>query len=501
VTKKQVRNSGQFVPGKSGNPAGRPPRESVRHDAVYNEYTGHGTTDDPTTFTRHYTRPVSETEAIDLRRGSWLARRILEDLPNDCFRKGYTLKLPDKETAEAVMTCAETLGVNAKLAEAGAMADTVGGAALFPVLDGALGDLSTPLDLDDAPRILSVRAIHLLESRELVPVTWYGDIAHPKFRQPELYRLSSLGSGTARISHALIHESRLAIFPGKRVSFEQQPGQPWGWGDSKLTPVRDVIFNFGLAWGSASAVLRNFAERIIKVKDLMKIKATRGGEAALENRLRYADRFRSTLRGQLFDSEDSIETLIDSIAGMPDLLVQFANVVCAAAEEPMKRLFGLSSEGFSSGEFDDSGWRERVESEQVRTYTSPVEWLLRLIMLSTDGPTGGDEPDVWSVEWKPLKHQSEKEVAETRKLVAETDEKYVDMGLPVERLFEDRFGGDTFSMETTFNAAEFRKQQAEREKMAAEIAAAQQQGAEDDPPPGEPDKPSTADDQDDDRTP
>lgn len=462
--------------GPSPNPSGKS-KSAVRTDAVYNEYTGHGTEDDPSSFTRHYTVPVSETEAIDLRRGNWLARRIVEDLPTDCFSKGYTLNGFDKDTSRALMIAAESLGVNMKASDAGAMENTVGGAALFPVLDGAVGQLHESLDLDDGPRIIAVRAIHLLESRELIPNTWYGDITSPKYRQPETYRLQSLAAGYASSTGSIIHESRLAIFPGKRVSVEQQPNQPWGWGDSKLTPVRDVIMNFGLSWGSAAAVLRNFSERIIRVKDLIKIRQNKGGDAALDAMVRRSNRYRSSLRGQLFDDSVTVETLIDSIAGMPDLLLQQAQVVAAAAEEPMTRLFGMSPAGMNAtGEHDMKSWIARVVLEQTYKYTTPIEWLLRLIMLSTDGPTGGDEPDVWSIEWKPLENQNEKEVAETRKIVAETDEKYVDMGLPPERVLEDRFGSDKYSMETTFNLAEFKKQQAERDKMAAEIAAAQVTG-------------------------
>src|SRR5690606_3713217 len=116
-------------------------------------------------------------------------------------------------------------------------------------------------------------------------------------------------------------------------------------------------------------------------------------------------------------------------------------------------------------------------SDQRIKYTSPVEWLIRLILLSADGPTGGVEPDVWPIEWKPLKHQSEKEIAETRQLVAEADEKYVDMGMPVDRLLEDRFGGDTYSMETTFDRAEFERQRVERERHAEEMRAAEIEAA------------------------
>lgn len=463
--------------GPSPNPSGK------RLDAFVNEYTGHGTADDASQFTRHVTRPVSEQEAIDLRRGNWLAKRIVELRPEDCFRKGYTIKTDDKDTSERLMAMLEAACVSKKLVAAGQMEATVGGAALFPVLDGAIGDLAEPLDLDDSPRLLSVKAIHLLESRELQPESWYDDITHPKFRRPERYRLCALsGGGSVRTTHVVIHESRLAVFPGIQVSSEPQPGQPWGWGDSKLTPIRDVIHNFGLSWGSVAAILRNFGERIIKIADLNKILAARGGEAALAKRLRFADRFRSTLRGQVFSADDEVETLLDSTTGLPDLLLQLAQVVSAAAGEPMTRLFGMSPGGMNAtGEYDQQMAHELIANEQAQKYTEPLEWLIRLFMLCADSPTGGREPDVWSIEWKPLKQQSELEIAQTRKLVAEADEKYYAMGLPAERLLQDRFGGDTFSMETTFDAAEFRAQQEEEQRLAEEMRAAERAAAEGEP--------------------
>lgn len=457
------------------NPDGRAGKV-VRTDAMVNPYTGHGTADDARVFTRHHTRPVSETEAIDLRRGNWLAKRIVEWLPGECFRKAYTLKLDDKETAEAVMTVVESMGINKKCVEAGCVENTVGGAALFPVLDGAIGDLGEPLDLDDGPRIIGIRAIHLLESRELQPLTWYDDIMHPKYRMPSRYRIGALSSGGAiRMTHAVIHESRLAIFPGVRVSIEQQPGQPWGWGDSKLTPVVDVIQDYGLAWGSAATILRNFSERVQAVTGLMKILSTRGGGAALRENLKELDRVRSTLRTRVVDAEAAVTEQSKSVSGLSDMLIEMAQVVCAAADMTMPRLFGRSAGGLTAtGEGDANIDHDKIATEQTSKYTDPVEFLIRLILLSAEGPTGGKEPDVWSVEWRPLKQQSEAEIATTRKTVAETDQIYVDMGLPAEKLLEDRFGGDTFSMETTFDAAAFAKQKAADEAAAAEVQAAMQ---------------------------
>lgn len=458
----------------SVNPNGRAGASQVRTDGIYNPFTLHGTVDDARSYTRHVTRPLLDEQALDLRRGNWLAKRLVEWLPADCFRKGYVLKLPSKDDAEALMALVESLGVNQKIVQAGQMEDTCGGAALFPVLDGATGDLSEPLDLD-SPRILSLKAIHLLEPRELQPLTWYEDITSPKFRMPERYRVWTLGR-SSRATGTVIHESRLWVFPGVRVSAEDQPGQREGWGDSKLTPVTEIINDFGLAWGSAATILHNFSERVQKVDGLMKILAQRDGEALLLKRRRAQDKGRSTLKTEVIDAADDIVQQSMSVAGLPDMLVQFAQLVSGAGDIPMTRLFGMSPAGMNAtGEFDLLGVHERVATEQTKKYTAVVEWILRLIMLSAEGPLGGQEPDVWSIEWKPLKQQTESEIAQTRKLVMETDQGYVDMGLPAEGVLRDRFGGDSYSMETSWDEAAFKAQKAADEAAAAEAQAAMQQ--------------------------
>jgi hypothetical protein len=88
-------------------------------------------------------------------------------------------------------------------------------------------------------------------------------------------------------------------------------------------------------------------------------------------------------------------------------------------------------------------------------------------------PTGGREPKVWSIQWKPLWSPTEKEIAETGKLVAEADKIYFEMGaVSSDDVVKSRYGGDTYSMETT---VDFKAREAQKkidEEKAAELDAA-----------------------------
>src|SRR5262245_44527140 len=144
------RNRGQFQPGQSGNPLGRPsrPKPQFRGDGYVNRATGHGTSRDRRTLTGFRVDIVTDLEALGLWRSEFLCKRIIEALPEEAFRRGWSLKFEDKEVAEEVTALAEDLNLDEKLVEAAQYERAYGGAAIFPVLEGAQGDLSRPLDLD-----------------------------------------------------------------------------------------------------------------------------------------------------------------------------------------------------------------------------------------------------------------------------------------------------------------------------------------------------------------
>lgn len=436
-----------------------------------NQYTGTGTTRDRRTATYHVTRPVMDLEARDLRRGNWLAKRIIEMPPRDAYRRGYELKLGDKKQSERVQSVLEALRVNTHLVEAAQKEREAGGAALLPVFDGAVGSFASPLELGpNGTAIGKIRAIHLVEARELVPVSWYTRLGDPKYKKPEAYAYYPIGGVFGGAGRQIIHESRMAIFGGVKISDETLPGQRVGWGDSVLTPVQEVINDFNLSWGSAASIVHDFAQGVFKFENLIEILKEEGGWAAVEKRAGKMDKMRSSLRAMIIGAGDSFERQSTSVAGLAELLVQFMTLVSAAADMSVVRLFGISPAGMNAtGQSDIELTDDRTTAHQA-DYLEPTEWLIKLVLNSNDGPTKGHEPEVWSAEWRKLRTPTEKEQADTRKTIAETDEIYAGMDASlVDSLITSRFKGDTFSAETVIDWAERDKQKKIQQEHAAEI--------------------------------
>lgn len=447
-------------------------RARARRDGWINSASGHGTSRDRRTLTQFGLDIVTDVEALQMWRSDWLAARIIETVPREAFRRGWALKIDGnrgKEQAEQVDALCEELSLAQKLSLAAQYERAFGGGAIYPVVEGAAGDLSQPLD---EGRIARVRALHVLEPRELMPVAWVGDINSPHFGQPERWRLSSVASsrGAASLGSLEIHASRLITLPGLRVSSQIQPGQRPGWGDSELSRPHQVMADFGLAWGSAATLLADFAQGVLNLDGLSEILASEDGEELVAKRLAVLDMARSSLRSMVIDTKDQFARSTTPISGLSDVLTQFAQLVAAAADMPVTVLMGMSPAGMNAtGAFDLRAWYDRISAQQLHRYQPPLERLLRLLLLSTSGPTRGKEPAVWSVEWLPLWEPTEQERATTRKLVADTDKVYVDAGVvSPDDVARSRWRGDTYSAEMQIDWAA-REAQAELDDERLEL--------------------------------
>jgi uncharacterized protein len=480
----RVSNRGQFQKGQSGNPKGRPPRTDVqtsrrldsadpsptamstpgtatsalarraqpaiRRDRWENSASGHGTSRDRRTLTRYSVDIVTDIEATQLRRSEFLAAAIIEQGPKEALKRPWSLKCEDKELANAIEKQAESLGLDDILYEAWTKENEAGGSAIFPVLSGALGDLSAPLDLQG---VASVDAFHVFEPQELTPVAYYSDIRHPKFLRPAAYRLTPLNSGRGGyIPMQVIHESRLVIFPGTRVSRQTQPGQREGWGDSKLCRPMSVIADFGLAWGSAATLLHQHGKETLEMDGLAHMLSQSDGLAEFDNHVAAMQLAWSTLRMNVIDNKSRISRSTGTLAGVADTLSKFESLMAAAAERPVSILMGVGSTGLRTGDDDTRSWYSAVERDRSKHLKPRHEQLVRLMLLATSGPANGKEPEAWSVEYPPLWSPSEKEVAETRKTDMDRAVAAVNAGIAsADDVAESFYKGDTYSGDIVIN--------------------------------------------------
>ncbi len=178
---------------------------------------------------------------------------------------------------------------------------------------------------------------------------------------------------------------------------------------------------------------------------------------------------KSIARMLVIDAEEEFERATASLAGVDVVLREFAIRLAAAADMPVTLLMGTSPGGMSAtGESDIRFFYDRIGARQKRHLLPILRRLYRLVMISKEGPTEGEEPEMWNLKFNPLRQLSELEQATLRKTVAETDAIYIGQGvLSAEEVAASTYGGSEWSMERTIDF-EGREEMAEQDEADAE---------------------------------
>jgi phage-related protein (TIGR01555 family) len=378
------------------------------------------------------------------------------------MRRGFELKGFDKETSEKVNAVFESLRLRYWLVRAMQFERAYGGAGLFPVINDA-GELETELNTESIQRI---EGFKLFQPNELYPVKWYSDPLHEKYGEVELYRLQpiTIGGVMAQSWGVFVHETRLIIFKGIEVTRRQTTGSEYGWGHSVLTRVRAVMRDYEMTWGSVSAVMDRFSQGILRMQGLAELIAQDADDVVLD-RMIQADLGKSVVGSMVLDKEDEFQYISSSLAGVADVLDRFGTRFAMAADMPVTLALGVSPGGLNAtGESDTRFWYDRCDAN-FEDHQPQIERAVKLVLLSKESPTKGVEPEMWSIEKRSNTQPSEKETVETRSKQSETDERYWRMGVLTEKTIrEARFGGDTYSLETTVELSDY----AEMDRVAEE---------------------------------
>jgi phage-related protein (TIGR01555 family) len=461
------RGNPNWTKGVSGNPTGKRKDaadvpvaqilaqagvETWRGDGWSNVLTGLGTSSKDKRLGTSFGagNGITWPEAMAMWREDDLAARVIEVPPNEMLRQGWRLCIGSdraaKDREEATVTLCDELGLDDKLALGLCYERAYGGGALFlGVRDGRM--LTEPVN-ENAIRGLDW--ITTIEPRELTPVGWYADPKAPRFGDVAIWRYTptppgpnAAGSTASSYSSIDIHESRLATFPGIKVS-ALQVAQAYGWGASALDRVYAVLRDFASAWAGAGLIAADFAPPVFKMKGLNEVIAQDKG-SILRNRLAAIELARGLARVALIDADrEEYKRETVNIAGLPELLDKFAARFAAAADMPLTLLMGTSPGGLNAtGDSDIRFFYDRMKSAQIKKLLPRLRKVVKYLLLATGG-----EPDHWSIEFNPLWQPSAKEVADTRQVHATTDAVYLQWGvLTPDEVRDSRFSGDGYGDE------------------------------------------------------
>lgn len=420
----------------------------IKQDGWENLLTGlNDLSRDPRRQATSYARLMGYDEARVLYRGDDMAANVIDTPADDMTRKGWRVRCPDEvDTSEAIEGEFKRLHTANRVKDAIRWMRAYGGSGiLIGVNDGAgLNDLINPVNEN---AIRSVDYLTTLDARELQVVRYYSNPLDEKFGQPEIYRINPWALGSPTIGLVEVHESRILRFC-MPVSARVDLVFNFGWGDSVLAKMYEVLRDFGLSWSSASALLGDFAVAIYKIRGLKEAIASNRSDLVIQ-RFKLMDMAKSILRGIVLDADgEDFERKSTTLAGLADLLDRICNRLAAAARMPVTKLIGQAPAGLNAtGKGDQDNWDDMVAAQQKEFIEQPLLYLAKLICLAGQGPINAALPDNTAIEFEPLRQQSALEQAQTQQAAASADAQWVSSGvLSPEEISQSRFGGDKFGM-------------------------------------------------------
>jgi phage-related protein (TIGR01555 family) len=267
--------------------------------------------------------------------------------------------------------------------------------------------------------------------------THYQIISGDLIRQPQLVK---------------IHKDRVLRFDGEWLPYRIRQ-RNYGWGMSTLQSVYDSFRFYSTGISSAATLLTEFDIFVHKLRGLSSMLAA-GKEKDVRDRLVLNDMSKSIYRGYAIDAEkEELEFISRNFGGVGEILEKLRIDIIGASQIPHTILFGESPGGLgSTGRSEERDFTKHLGDYQASHYKRPLQHLMKMIMMSKEGPTSGKVPESWRIKFNDLFELNEREKADVRARVAAVDGRYIQLGvLHPQEVADARYGGSEWSMELTLD--------------------------------------------------
>lgn len=378
-------------------------------DTLRSLVSGLGTAKDKTTSLEYGLRLLSDAELNAMHRSDWLARKIVDIIPNDMTREWRDWSA----TAEQIQAIEEVekspvINLQPKVNLALQKARLFGGSAIYMGMKDKTPWL--PLDVERVQKG-DLLYLHVLTRREITAGEISYDVTSEFYGQPAWYELNgSIGSMIK------VHPSRIVRFIGAeildtRFSVDLLNA---GWGDSVLQIVYDAVTNASSVQAHVASMIPEAKTDVMYIPGLSDILRSPATTKLLTDRFTYANTMKSMfnmilLEGDGKDAGEKWEQKQIHFATLPEIVAQFLQIAAGAADIPVTRLVGEAPKGFQAT--GESNIRDYYDNVSARQKTELAPALHRLDEVIIRSALGARDPAIY-YEWAPLWSMSEKEKAD-----------------------------------------------------------------------------------------
>ncbi|MEN9438896.1 MAG: hypothetical protein RL613_358 [Fusobacteriota bacterium] len=366
-----------------------------------------------------------------------LANKTIKKPIEDMIRQGIELKHEKKDDITKLI---EKYDIYQLLDDALLLDGFYGGSAVVMVIDdgqyNANGEIdhSMPLKLDN---IKSIDDLFVVDRFFLNPTS------SNLLTEPETYTISEF-------DNKKIHKSRLILFKGIFSGIRNRQRNN-GFGESMIFQIKKELSNYHISNNLLPEILIQFVTNVIKF-DGMTQAIQQDGEDKILKKATYLQAGRTLLGSLVIDKNDDFVQRTINTSGIEQLMKYIEKRLCTVVEIPHTRFFeestgaGLSNNGDNSEQ--SKQYYDSIKSKQVKKLTKPFKQILEIFAALLNI----NEMIAW--DFCELKQESIEQKIKNKKIVADTDRIYNEMGLDGKLIVEKRFTNDYYSHEMTLTPQE-----------------------------------------------
>lgn len=298
-----------------------------------------------------------------------------------------------------------------------------GGGAVLLINDGQPAE--EPVNLNT---IRSFNGFVPLSNEELIPADSVGiDYSRPTHYQ--IYTTRKLEEDQQdRVTMIRVHKSRVARFDGLYLPTDTRQRNN-GWGLSCVQVIWEAFVEYNTSISGLGQLMSQGDLLVHSIPGLM-MKVANNEEVKLTKRLELNKLALSLYNMFIKDKDEEITNLSRPLNNIAQAMTPFVDYLQATTGWPKSILMGESPGGLGKeGRFEERMWAAIVARWCTSYCTAPVRQIFQYILLSKTGPTRGQMPPSWEVEFPSIYTETPKEETELQTAAATTAQILIDRGV------------------------------------------------------------------------
>lgn len=252
----------------------------------------------------------------------------------------------------------------------------------------------------------SLRGVKLIEPYLVTPGVYnsYNPLANDYYKPSVWY-----------IQGVPVHESRLLYFTENELPSLLKPAYNF-FGLPLAQKVLDAVAHYTSSRESAARLLKKYSITVLKTD--MSAALSGDFDTNLMRRVDYFTQMRDNDGTAIIDKEmEDLVVMTTSLAGVVDIVRQAMEYVAAMFNEPVTKMWGLSPNGFNTGDADLKNHYDNIASLQEKMFQTQMDRIVRILQMNAFGEIN----DNIEFKFTPLNEEDTALKVANNKVKAETD--------------------------------------------------------------------------------